>query len=154
MTINETDFIPILQTTDFAVQYYSYCARFRSQLPFTINRPRQSDVMRCLKMIERPLQRSKVDGTYLIDLDGIRSGFAFQSAGALECIFSIQNSDHGFFGGSFAIIAAQVQTANGLPLPNPPYPRPDYTGRDGLADLLEGWDRLDKQLRAIGRDAR
>jgi hypothetical protein len=151
MTASGDEFLAGLRSVRFDDDYYELCDRFRSTLSFPQWRARHGDVTRCLATLGRTLVRTRVDRAYLAEelVDGcaVRSGFAVQSTGALECFFGWSTPGSSHVGGQFVLIASQVRALSGRPAVDPPYPRPDYCGPDRLLELLTEWNRLDRVIR-------
>jgi hypothetical protein len=148
--MNEEVFLKALIKCNFADQYYVFCSSFKSDLPFTRQRPRKDDIATCVTRLQRDMRRGKVDNAYFSEgrfgSNSWNSGFAFQSTGALEPWFTIANGEM-TFGDSYASLAYQLRQRSGLAPLDPPYPRPEYCGPERLFELLERWDKLDRMLR-------
>jgi hypothetical protein len=148
--MNKEAFLKTLTIGNFAEEYYAFCSAFKSDLPFSKQRPRKEDVVSCLARLKRDMRRGKVDNAYFsegrVDNNTWNSGFAFQATGAFEPWFTIKSGENST-GDNYASLAYMLRQRSGLDPLDPPYPRPEFCGPERLFELLANWDKLDQTLR-------
>jgi hypothetical protein len=131
-------FVDALAATDFAARYYHLCTRF-PQRQGDPGRCTKKDVLALLAELGRvPTQEGKGKAFEFEHPAGNWKtffGFILQGRELVEFWCSFEK-DGEKVGGNFTVLAREVGQMNGLPLPEPPYPRPIFRSVVELRDIL------------------
>lgn len=124
-------------------KYYDLCNRF----PFKAGAPlKKVAAKEVLNSAQGTIQISKLAGPGTVfQLDGLPNGvslnFIIQSGGTVETDFSVSFDDLEARG-TFAILCNEAMKHQGLPAPNPAYPRPICSSAQDLVSVFKSFREL------------
>ncbi len=144
------EFLAFVSNSDVCSEYYALCREHPLRIDVPLAKAPWREILRAAAG-RVPLTKLGGPGT-VVRLGGLPEGvsldFIIQGRSTVDTIFDVPWRGQSECG-RFAILCNLSTECSGNPLPDPPYPRPEFHSLDELLTILQRFDTLIRKLAAV-----